>query len=158
MDYPEINNLFTDFELKDQDDKAITLSQFKGKNIVLYFYPKDNTLGCTNEACDFRDRMEFFEALNTVVLGISPDSLKSHIKFSSKYELNFPILTDEEHIISEKLNVWQLKKNYGREYFGIVRTTFIIDSTGVLRKIYKKVRVKNHVENVLEYIKTEINK
>lgn len=156
MEYPELNKEFPDFELKNQDDKIIKLSDFKGKNIVLYFYPKDNTPGCTNEACDFRDRIEFFENLNTVIIGISPNNLKSHIKFSSKYELNFPILTDEEHKFSELLNVWQLKKNYGREYYGIVRTTFIIDKDGILRKLYKKVRVKEHVEKVLEYIKTEI--
>ncbi len=156
MEYPEINKAFPDFELKSQDDKLVKLSDFKGKNIVLYFYPKDNTPGCTNEACDFRDRIEFFENLNTVIIGISPDNLKSHVKFSSKYELNFPILTDEEHLLSELLNVWQLKKNYGREYYGIVRTTFIIDKDGILRKVYKKVRVKEHVEKVLEYIKTEI--
>jgi peroxiredoxin Q/BCP len=156
MDYPELNKEFPSFELKDQDDSAIKLSDLKGKNVVLYFYPKDNTPGCTNEACDFRDRIDFFNNLNTVVIGISPDSLKSHQKFSSKYELNFSILTDEEHFLSESLNVWQLKKNYGKEYYGIVRTTFIIDGNGILRKIYKRVRVKEHVEKVLEYIKTEI--
>ncbi len=158
MEYPELNKAFPDFELKNQDDKIIKLSDFKGKNIVLYFYPKDNTPGCTNEACDFRDRIEFFETLNTVIIGISPDSLKSHVKFSSKYELNFSILTDEEHKFAESLNVWQLKKNYGREYYGIVRTTFVIDDKGILKKIYKKVRVKEHVEKVLDYIKTEIVK
>ena len=156
MEYPELNKVFPDFELKNQDDKIVKFSDFKGKNIVLYFYPKDNTPGCTNEACDFRDRFEFFENLNTIIIGISPNNLKSHIKFSSKYELNFSILTDENHSLAEFLNVWQLKKNYGREYYGIVRTTFIIDKDGILRKIYKKVRVKEHVENVLDYIKAEI--
>ena len=158
MEYPEINKIFLDFELKDQSDKIVKLSDFKGKNVVLYFYPKDNATGCSNEACDFRDRLTFFEDLNTVILGMSPDSLKSHQKFSSKYELNFSILTDEEHKFSESLNVWQLKKNYGREYYGIQRTTFIIDENGVLRNIYKKVRVKEHADKVLEYIKTEIIK
>ena len=156
MDYPEINKPFLDFELKNQNDEIVRLSDFKGKNVVLYFYPKDNTPGCTNEACDFRDRIEFFENLNTVVIGVSPDNLKSHMKFSSKYELNFPILSDTEHEVAEKLNVWQLKKNYGREYYGIVRTTFVIDKEGILRKIYKRVRVKGHVEKVLEYIKEEL--
>jgi peroxiredoxin Q/BCP len=158
MDYPELNKKFPDFELKNQENKQIKLSDFKGKNIVLYFYPKDNTPGCSNEACDFRDRIEFFEELNTVIIGVSPDNLKSHIKFSSKYELNFSILMDENHKLSENLNVWQLKKNYGREYYGIVRTTFVIDGESVLRKIYKRVRVKGHVEKVLEYIKNEIVK
>jgi len=156
MDYPELNKPFPDFELKDQNDKIIKLSNFKGKNVVVYFYPKDNTPGCTNEACDFRDRIEFFENLNTVILGISPDTLKSHMKFSSKYELNFPILSDEEHKLAETLNVWQLKKNYGREYYGIVRTTFVIDKEGILRKIFKRVRVKGHVEKVLEFIKNNL--
>ena len=156
MEYPEINKAFPNFKLKDQNDKIIELTDFKGKNVVLYFYPKDNTPGCTNEACDFRDRVTFFDDLNTVIIGVSPDNLKSHQKFSSKYELNFSILVDEDHKFSEQLNVWQLKKNYGKEYYGIQRTTFIIDENGVLRSIYKKVRVKEHVEKVLEYIRTEI--
>ena len=94
--------------------------------------------------------------MNTVIIGISPDGLKSHQKFSMKYELNFPILSDTEHKFSESLNVWQLKKNYGKEYYGIVRTTFIIDTKGILRKIYKRVRVKEHADKVLDYIKTEL--
>jgi len=153
-EYPEIDKKFPDFTLVDQNNKSVKISDYKGKkNIVLYFYPKDNTPGCTNEACDFRDRFGLFESEDTVIIGVSPDSLKTHQKFAAKYELLFPLLVDENHEIAEQLNVWQLKKNYGREYFGIVRTTFVIDKEGILRQRYKNVRVKNHVEKVLNFIK-----
>ncbi len=148
---------FLDFELIDQNENRVKLSDYKGKNIVVYFYPKDNTKGCTSEACDFRDRIDFFKKEDCIILGISPDSLKSHQKFSSKYELNFPILVDEEHKFAQDLGVWSLKKNYGREYYGIVRTTFIIDKEGKIKKIYKNVRVKDHAEKVLTYIKENMN-
>ncbi len=156
-DYPEVGKEFPDFELMDQNENIVKLSSFRGKNVILYFYPKDNTKGCSSEACDFRDRLDFFEKENCIVLGVSPDNLKSHQRFSSKYDLNFPLLIDEEHKFAELVATWSLKKNYGREYYGIVRTTFVIDSDGILRQIYKKVRVKEHVEKVLEYVRENLN-
>lgn len=142
-----------DFTLPSTTDDKVSLSQFKGKYVVLYFYPKDNTPGCTNEACDFRDYHGEFENLDVVILGVSPDPLKSHEKFINKYDLPFLLLSDEEHDVSEKYGAWVLKKMYGREYMGIERSTFIIDKEGKIIKVYRKVRVKGHVEEALEFIK-----
>ncbi len=131
------------------DGKQIRLSQFKDKhNVVLYFYPKDNTPGCTQESCDFRDAIKIFAATETVVLGISCDSLTSHGKFTTKYELPFPLLSDEDHAIAEKYGVWVEKKNYGKTYMGIQRATFLIDKQGKLAAVWPKVSVKDHVAEV----------
>ena len=115
------------FKLKNQNGKTISLSDFKGKNVVLYFYPKDNTSGCTAEACNFRDEFPKFGKLDAVILGVSPDSVESHKKFAEKFDLPFDLLSDEKKEILEKYGVWQEKSMYGRKYMGVVRTTYIID-------------------------------
>ena len=132
---------------------TITLESLKGKNVVLYFYPKDNTSGCTKEACGFRDANDDLQDLGVVVLGVSRDSLTSHGNFASKYELNFPLLSDPERELIEAYGTWVEKKNYGRTYFGIERSTFLIDGDGVIRKVWRKVEVKDHVEQVLAAVR-----
>lgn len=130
------------FSLKTDADTTVTLSDFAGKNVVLYFYPKDDTPGCTNEACDFRDNLEQLQALGAVVLGVSADSVKRHANFRDKYSLNFTLLSDPDKGMLEDYGAWQLKKNYGREYMGISRTTYLIDSEGIVRNVWEKVRVR----------------
>lgn len=147
--YLDIGSKAVDFTLQNQDGKEISLSDFRGKNVVLYFYPKDNTSGCTREAQGFKEHIEDFKAKNTVVLGISKDSVKSHNNFSCKYELPFNILSDESTDVIQSYGVWQLKKNYGKEYMGIVRSTYIIDKEGNVAKTYKVAKVDGHVEKVL---------
>ncbi len=136
--------------LKDQDGKKVSLNDFKGKNIVLYFYPKDNTSGCTKEACNFRDDFPDFKKLKAVILGISPDSVESHKKFSDKYELPFSLLSDEKKQVHENYGVWKEKSMYGRKYMGVERSTFLIDKTGKVRKIFRKVKVADHIKEVME--------
>ncbi|WP_077624366.1 thioredoxin-dependent thiol peroxidase [Sediminibacillus massiliensis] len=145
-----------EFELKANTGETIKLSDYRGKNVVLYFYPKDNTPGCTTEACDFRDHHASFADLDAVILGISPDSEESHEKFREKYDLPFLLLVDEDHHVAEKYGAWKLKKNFGKEYMGIERSTFIIDKQGDLQKEFRKVRVKGHVEEALTYIKENL--
>ncbi|SHH86492.1 thioredoxin-dependent thiol peroxidase [Sporanaerobacter acetigenes] len=145
-----------DFTLKETDGKNISLSDFKGKNIVLYFYPKDNTSGCTAEAREFRDLYDEFEKLDTVILGISRDSLKSHAKFRGKENLPFLLLSDEDKKVHELFNVMKLKKMYGKEYMGVERSTFIFNKGGELVKKFRNVKAKGHAEKVLEYIKEEL--
>lgn len=142
-----------DFTLPASNGKNISLSDYKGKKVVLYFYPKDMTPGCATQACDFRDYMKEFEEVNTVILGVSPDPLDKHEKFIEKHGLPFPLLSDEEKEVAKMYGVWQLKKNFGKEYMGIVRSTFLIDEDGTLVKEWRKVRVKNHVADTLAYIK-----
>ena len=145
-------NKAPDFSGKNQDGKLVKLSSFKTKkNIVLYFYPKDMTPGCTTEACDFRDRFKKFK--NTIILGVNADSTERHQKFIDKYDLPFELIADESKKICEKYGVWQEKKLYGKKFMGIVRTTFIIDKNGVIKKIIPKVKVKGHVDEVLEILK-----
>ncbi|MED1725489.1 thioredoxin-dependent thiol peroxidase [Brevibacillus parabrevis] len=141
------------FTLQANNEQTISLEQYRGKNVVLYFYPKDMTPGCTTEACDFRDYHPMFAELDTVVLGISPDSVKSHDKFIAKHELPFVLLADPEHEVAEAYGVWVLKKMYGREYMGIERSTFVIDKEGNIAKVWPKVKVKGHVQEVLQFIK-----
>lgn len=142
-----------DFCLPNQDEVEICLRDLLGKWIVLYFYPKDNTPGCTTEAIDFTTHIKEFEDLGSIVIGVSADSPKKHRNFIEKKELGITLLSDEEHRVLEQFGVWQLKKNYGREYMGIVRSTFIIDPEGVIRAVWEKVKVKGHVEEVLEKLK-----
>ena len=137
------------FCLPDENGREICLDDFKGKWVVLYFYPKDNTSGCTMEAKDFSSNMEKFEEMNAVVIGISPDSQESHKKFREKHGLNVILLSDESHEVMEKYGVWQLKKMYGREYYGVVRSTFLINPEGNIVHEWRKVRVKGHVDDVL---------
>ena len=134
--------------LPDGDGNKVSLKDYAGKNVVLYFYPKDNTSGCTTEACDFRDATPEFDKLDAVILGVSPDPVKSHKKFSDKYELPFKLLADEEKKIVEKYGVWKEKSMYGRKYMGVERTTFVIGKNGKIAKIFPKVKVKGHVEEV----------
>jgi len=144
-----------EFSLPDSEGNKVALSDYRGKNVILYFYPKDNTKGCTLEAISFRDNYEEIMTINTVVLGISKDSLKSHIGFISKYHLPFILLSDEEGKVCELFDVWKKKKMYGREYMGIERTTFLIDQKGEILRIFKKVKVEGHVEELLQEIKNK---
>ncbi|QTM98391.1 thioredoxin-dependent thiol peroxidase [Sediminibacillus dalangtanensis] len=153
----EIGKLAPDFALKANTGETVKLSDFQGKNVVLYFYPKDNTPGCTTEACDFRDNHQRFADLDAVILGVSPDSEASHQKFQEKYDLPFQLLVDEDHKVAESYGVWKLKKNFGKEYMGIERSTFIIDKQGTLQKEFRKVKVQGHVEEALEYIKENLS-
>ena len=141
-----------DFTAIDQDGKKVKLSSFKGKkNVVLYFYPKDMTPGCTTQACDFRDQYKNFK--NTVILGVSIDSAERHQKFIAKYDLPFTLLADTDKKVVKKYGIWQEKKLYGKTFMGIVRTTFIVDKTGTIQKIFPKVKVKTHIEEVLATLK-----
>ncbi|PWK11306.1 thioredoxin-dependent thiol peroxidase [Tumebacillus permanentifrigoris] len=142
-----------DFTLPASTGMSVTLSELRGKNIVLYFYPKDDTPGCTTQACGFRDLHSAFADLNTVILGVSPDPVKKHEKFISKYELPFILLSDEEHTVLESYGVWKEKNMYGKKYWGVERTTLLIDAEGVLRKIYPKVKVAGHVDQVMADVK-----
>ena len=135
--------------------KDISLKDLAGKNVVLYFYPKDNTPGCTTEAQDFRDAKGRFTRQNTVILGVSRDSIKSHENFKAKQKLNFDLLSDEDESLCKQFDVIKLKKNYGREYMGIERSTFLIDDKGILRQEWRGVKVKGHVEEVLEACKAQ---
>ena len=138
-----------DFKLPADDGKTYSLKDFKGKKLVLYFYPKDNTSGCTAEACDFRDTTKLFTKNDTVLIGLSKDSIKSHEKFRDKYSLNFPLLSDEEGKMLEAYGVWKEKSMYGKKYMGIERTTFIIDEKGKIQEIFPKVKVNGHVKEIL---------
>lgn len=145
-------NKAPDFSAPDQNGKKVKLSSFKGKkNVVLYFYPKDMTPGCTTEACDFRDQSKKFK--NTEILGVSIDSPERHQKFIEKYDLPFTLISDVDQKVVNKYGVWQEKKLYGRKFMGIVRSTFIIDKSGVVRKIFPKVKVKGHIDEVLDALK-----
>jgi len=145
-------NKAPDFSGKNQEGQLVKLSSFKGKkNIILYFYPKDMTPGCTTEACDFRDQYKKFK--NTTILGVSIDPPDRHQKFITKYSLPFDLIADENKKIVEKYGVWQKKKLYGKTFMGIIRSTFIIDKNGVIQKIFTKVKLKGHVEEVLHFLK-----
>lgn len=146
-----------EFELKANNGETVKLSDYRGKNVVLYFYPKDMTPGCTTEACDFRDHHENFEELDAVILGVSPDPAERHEKFVEKHGLPFQLLVDEDHQVAEAYGVWKLKKNFGKEYMGIERSTFIIDKEGRLSKEWRKVKVKGHVEEALQYIEEHLS-
>ncbi|MBM4378092.1 MAG: thioredoxin-dependent thiol peroxidase [Deltaproteobacteria bacterium] len=138
------------FSLKDQDGKTVKLSDFKGQQVVLYFYPKDNTPGCTQEACDFRDEAGALRKAGAVVLGVSMDSEASHQKFIKKFSLNFPLLVDEDHAVAEKYGAWGEKSMYGKKFMGLIRSTFLIGADGKLKKVWPKVKVDGHVKEVLE--------
>jgi peroxiredoxin Q/BCP len=150
---PEEGSKAPNFKLKNQNGETISLSDFKGKNVVLYFYPKDDTSGCTAEACSFRDDFPKFEKTDAVILGVSPDSVESHKKFEQKYRLNFNLLSDEKKEILQKYEVWKEKNMYGRKYMGVERTTYIIGPEGKIKKIFRKVKVSGHNKEVLEALK-----
>ena len=150
-----LNQQAPNFTLENEKGQQVSLSDFKGKNVVLYFYPKDMTPGCTTEACDFRDAYEDFSSLNAVILGVSMDEANKHTKFIEKHGLPFSLLVDAEHEVAEKYGVWVLKKMYGREYMGIERSTFLINEEGIVIAEWRKVKVKNHIESVLSQLKGE---
>ncbi len=142
------------FSLPSTEGKAISLADFKGKkNVVLYFYPKDNTPGCTQEACDFRDSIKKVEKTDTVILGVSPDSVKAHEGFIEKYKLPFTLLSDESKEMLQKYGVWKEKSLYGRKYMGVERTTILIDKAGTIHRLFPKVKVQGHADAVLEALK-----
>lgn len=138
------------FELEADDGQTVSAKSLQGSKYVLYFYPKDDTPGCTTEACDFRDNMARLQGAGYRVFGVSPDSLKSHGKFRDKYELNFPLLADPDHVAAEAFGVWREKQNYGKTYLGLVRSTFVVDADGTLSHVYDNVKAKGHVERVLK--------
>ena len=142
-----------DFTLPDKDNHPVSLSDFKGKKVILYFYPKDNTKGCTTQACTFRDAYSEFEALGAVVIGVSKDSTRSHTNFASKYELPFLLLSDPKTEVIQAYDVWKEKKMYGKTYMGIVRTTYIIDEAGLIEKVYEKVKPAENADQILEHLK-----
>ncbi|HHK42915.1 MAG TPA: thioredoxin-dependent thiol peroxidase [Planctomycetaceae bacterium] len=138
------------FQLKDDHGRTVKLSDFKGRPVVLYFYPKDDTPGCTKEACAFRDASDRLQELGAVVLGVSPDSVESHAKFRDKYHLNFPLLSDPQHRVAEKYGAWREKNMYGKKSMGIQRSTYLIGPDGKIAKVWKRVRVDGHDRQVLE--------
>jgi peroxiredoxin Q/BCP len=141
------------FTLEADDGSKIKLSDLKGSPVVLYFYPRDNTSGCTKEACAFRDRKRQLTRLGAQVIGVSPDSVASHVKFRDKFKLNFRLLADTEHKVAEKYGAWREKTMYGKKRMGIVRSTFLIDASGKVAKVWKSVKVDGHDEQVLEALK-----
>jgi thioredoxin-dependent peroxiredoxin len=141
-----------DFELVSDEGTTVRLYDLRGRPVVLYFYPKDDTPGCTTESCEFRDAYDVFRERGAEILGVSPDGEKSHQKFKSKYGLPFPLLADHDHIAAEAYGVWVEKSMYGKTYMGINRSTFLIDAEGVVRKVWKDVRVDGHDREVIEAV------
>lgn len=157
MAFPKVGNLAPAFSLLDQDGNKVALKDFKGKqNVVLYFYPKAMTPGCTTQACGIRDSKAALKQLDTVVLGISPDPVARLGKFLEKQNLNFTLLSDEDHAVAEKYGCWGLKKFMGREFMGILRTTFIIGKDGRLKHVMAKVNTKTHHDDVIDWIKDNL--
>jgi peroxiredoxin Q/BCP len=144
------NEIAPDFDLLNQDSENVQLSQYRGQNVVLYFYPKDDTPGCTTEACGFRDNYDKFKENNIIIFGVSPDSAKSHTKFIEKFQLPFPLLADVEHKVCELFGVWGLKTMMGKEYYGVLRTTFVISPEGKILKIFENVKPTNHFQEILD--------
>lgn len=153
----KIGDMAPGFSLENQDGENVKLSNFKGKWVVLYFYPRDNTPGCTTEAIDFTSVINDFEKLGAIVLGVSRDSTQSHKKFIDKKELKVTLLSDSDHTMMENYGVWQLKKMYGKESMGIVRSTFLITPEGKVTHIWPKVKVKGHVDEVIKMLELSID-
>ena len=146
---PQVGDKAPDFSLPSNQDKSIQLSSFKGKqHVVLYFYPRDNTPGCTTEACEFRDHLAAFDRKDTAILGVSTDSVASHHKFAEKFSLPFPLLADEDRRVCEAYGVWVEKNMYGKKSMGVQRATFLIDKQGTVAAVWPKVKVQGHVEAV----------
>lgn len=146
----KIGDKAPDFSLPADGDKTVSLGDYKGQKLILYFYPKDDTSGCTKEGCAFEENLKTLCKSNTAVVGVSKDSIKRHDKFKEKYDLTFPLISDEESDLCERYGVWKEKSMYGRKYMGIERSTFLIDEEGKIKKIWRKVKVTGHVEEVLE--------
>ena len=149
----KIGDKAPDFALKDAEGKTVKLSDFKGKKVVLYFYPKDDTSGCTKEACNFRDNLDALKKLNVEVLGVSNDDEASHKKFAEKYSLPFRLLADADKKVSREYRVYELKNMYGKEYYGITRSTFVIDENGKIQQIYYKVKAEEHINEIMAEFK-----
>jgi len=149
-----VGEVVPDFTLMASNDKEVSLSDFRGKKVVIFFYPKDMTPGCTTEACDFRDYYSKLKELGVELIGISPDSIKSHNKFIDKYQLPFLLLSDAEHQVAELFGVWKLKKMFGREFMGVERSTFLVDEDGKLIYEWRGVKVEEHAAEVYQYILT----
>ena len=142
-----------EFELPDETGAIHRLSDYRNKNVLLYFYPKDDTPGCTTEACNFRDDYSAYQKADVVILGVSPDSPASHAKFKAKFDLPFHLLADEEHKVCEQYGVWGLKNNMGREYEGVIRTTYLIDGNGKIKQVYEQVKPAEHSAEILADLK-----
>ena len=153
----EIGDNIPQFCIANQDEEEICFRDIRGRWIVIYFYPKDNTTGCTTEACDFTEALPDFSTLNTIVLGVSPDSPRKHRNFIQKQNLKLTLLSDEDKSLCKSFGVWQQKKNFGREYMGVVRSTYLIAPDGTLAFKWEKVRVKGHVERVKEKLRELVN-
>jgi peroxiredoxin Q/BCP len=153
MKTPQVGDKAPDFDLEADDGSRVSLESLRGRNVVLFFYPKDNTSGCTKEACGFRDAMPEFTGVGAEIFGISPDSVKSHQKFRKKFDLPYRLLVDEEHRLADAYGIWQEKRMYGITYMGVVRTTVLIDGDGRIAKIFPKVKVDGHVEEVAAAVK-----
>jgi len=157
VDYPKVGSAAPAFSLPGTGGETIRLTDYKGKSaVVLFFYPKDMTSGCTKEACGFRDNAAALKRAGVVVLGISPDPVRQHDKFVEKHELNFPLLADEDHAVAEAYGVWREKTLYGRDYMGIVRTTFVIDSRGKIAYVFENVKAEGHADEVLSWVKANL--
>ncbi|WP_276932596.1 thioredoxin-dependent thiol peroxidase [Dubosiella newyorkensis] len=148
----EVGTKAPDFTLQDQDGKDVSLSDFKGKKVILYFYPKDNTSGCTKQACAFKELYPDFMEKDAIVLGVSKDSVASHKKFQEKYQLPFELLSDPEHKVIEQYDVWKEKSMYGKKYMGIVRSTYLIDEEGKIEKALEKVKPQQNPEQMLKLV------
>lgn len=140
------------FSMLDGEGNTHNLSDYKGKKLIIYFYPRDNTPGCTQESCDFRDNFPDFKKLNTAILGVSKDSAKSHQKFTAKYDFPFPLLVDEDTKLCQAFGSWVEKSMYGKKYMGIDRSTFLIDESGKIQHMWRKVKVKNHIAEILDVL------
>jgi peroxiredoxin Q/BCP len=148
------NQKAPEFSLKDDTGKTVSLSDFRGRPVILYFYPKDDTPGCTTEACAFRDDYSAYQEAGALILGVSPDSVKSHVKFKEKFGLPFPLLADEDHKVCELYGAWGPKKFMGREYDGVLRTTFIIDAEGNIARVFENVKPAGHSAEILAALKS----
>lgn len=152
-DWPEIGSPAPSFTLASDSGEEVTLSDLKGSPVILYFYPRDDTPGCTKEACSFRDASHELQELGAIVLGVSPDDVASHVKFRDKYQLNFPLLADPDHRVAEQYGAWREKNMYGKQSLGIQRSTFLIDAQGTVAQVWKRVKVDGHDRQVLEAVK-----
>ncbi len=153
MEKLNIGDQAPDFKLVDQNNKEVTLAGLKGKKVILYFYPKDDTPGCTSEACNFRDHYQYWMDQGYTILGISPDSVASHQKFIKKFDLPFPLLSDPEKNVIKAYGAWGTKKLYGKEYEGLIRSTFVLNEQGVVEEIFSKVDTKEHTAQIIKKLK-----
>ena len=151
--YLSVGEIAPDFKISDENGNDHSLSDYTGQHVLLYFYPKDDTPGCTTEACNFRDDYSSYENANVVILGVSPDTPASHKKFKEKYQLPFTLLADEKHEVCELYKVWGPKKSFGKEYDGVHRTTYLISPDGIIQEVFQKVSPANHSAEVLEILK-----